>query len=73
MSAGRSDSQQRAIDFLLGLPRAEGDPPSLRASVDYGAIVRLAASRGVAVDEASVQAAFATIMRARLLAATRRP
>jgi hypothetical protein len=67
MSGGRSATVQRAIDFLLALAATEGEVSPLPATLDYGAIVRLAAARGVATDEASVQAAFATIMRARLL------
>ena len=71
MSDRGSNSLQRTIDFLLALAYADEASPPLPARIDYGAIVRLAAARGVATDETSVQAAFAAIIRARLLAAGR--
>lgn len=67
MTGDRSSPVQRAIDFLLGLDSRGVDCSSLPASVDYGALARLAGRNGIATDEAALQEAFAMVMRARLI------
>jgi hypothetical protein len=71
MTGDRSTAAQRAIDFLSRLDVGEVDFSSLPASADYGALSRLARRAGVDTDEAALQEAFATIMRARLIASLR--
>lgn len=68
MTGEGSTPAQRAIDFLLGLDARGVDCSSLPASVDYGALGRLAGRNGIDTDEAALQEAFALIMRARLIA-----
>ncbi len=68
MTGDRSTPAQRAIDFLLRLDGLGVDCSSLPASVDYGALARLAGRSGIDTDEAALQEAFAMIMRARLIA-----
>lgn len=68
MTGDRSNPSQRAIDFLSGLEIRAVDFSSLPASVDYGALLRLARQSGVETDEAALREGFAVIMRARLIA-----
>lgn len=68
MTGARPNPAQRAIDFLMRLDADEVEHSSLPASVDYGALSRLAGRHGVETDEAALQEAFALIMRARLIA-----
>lgn len=68
MSGGRGAAVQRAIDFLSGPDAAKLDPARLPAQPDYEALVQRGSELGYDLSADGLRAAFALIIRARLLA-----